>query len=259
MMLFLEQARLAPGERLRRHAHAEGHLCVVEAGGFRERVARRSEECAPGTVRISLPGTEHDLEAGAMGAACVVAGFPGEILEAVRVPARPSLFARGPRAIAAFRAALGSQAPDREWRLESALLELLAEAARGARLRRAGPPPAWLLRVRDRLAETRVRPELARLAAAEGVDPCHLARAFRDHFGVPATDWYRRRRVARARLRIAAGGDPLAAIALETGFADQAHLCREFRRACGMSPAAWRRVTQSAFKTEATPRGRIRA
>lgn len=241
-MLFVELARLAPGARLRRHAHRHGHLCLVEEGGFHERVAHGGEDCEAGTVRLSRPDTEHDLTAGAAGAACRVACFPGELLDAAGIPARPSLFVHAPRATVAFRAALRSEEPDREWRIESALYELLAQSGRHARLRRPGRPPAWLLRVRDRLGEPGARPGLAGLASEEGVDPCHLARSFHDHFGLAATDWYRRLRVARARRWIAGSRESLAAIALETGFADQAHLSREFRRECGMAPAAWRRA-----------------
>ena len=34
---------------------------------------------------------------------------------------------------------------------------------------------------------------------------------------------------------------PLSEIALDCGFADQAHLCREFSKSTGKSPAAWRK------------------
>jgi len=241
-VLFLELARLAPGDRLRGHAHGEGHLCVVSRGGFRERVARRREDCGEGTVRVSRPGTEHNLTAGEVGAACIVASFPGDVLDEVGVNASPSLFLRAPAAAESFRAALRDEGPEREWRIECALYELLAQSARRARLRRAELPPPWLLRVRDRLAEPGARPELRRLAVAESVDPCHLARAFRDHFGLPASDWFRKLRVARVRNRISRTREPLAAIALDEGFADQAHLTREFRWACGISPGAWRRA-----------------
>jgi AraC-like DNA-binding protein len=33
----------------------------------------------------------------------------------------------------------------------------------------------------------------------------------------------------------------LSEIAIDCGFSDQAHMCRQFRRATGVSPNAWRR------------------
>jgi transcriptional regulator GlxA family with amidase domain len=39
---------------------------------------------------------------------------------------------------------------------------------------------------------------------------------------------------------------PLAEVALDCGFFDQAALCKVFRRITGESPAAWRRLRVSA-------------
>ncbi|HVH12448.1 MAG TPA: helix-turn-helix domain-containing protein, partial [Longimicrobium sp.] len=41
---------------------------------------------------------------------------------------------------------------------------------------------------------------------------------------------------------VASSGLPLARVALEAGFADQAHLTRELRRETGITPGALRRV-----------------
>ena len=46
------------------------------------------------------------------------------------------------------------------------------------------------------------------------------------------------RRLERARQMIARG-ESLAGAALETGFADQAHFTRHFKRAYGITPGRW--------------------
>jgi AraC-like DNA-binding protein len=46
------------------------------------------------------------------------------------------------------------------------------------------------------------------------------------------------RRLQRARLMIGAGGT-LADIAIATGFADQSHLSRHFKKAFGVTPGRW--------------------
>ena len=46
------------------------------------------------------------------------------------------------------------------------------------------------------------------------------------------------RRLQRAREMIKAG-EPLAEIAAETGFTDQSHLNRQFKKAFGMTPGRW--------------------
>lgn len=107
---------------------------------------------------------------------------------------------------------------------------------------RPGPPPAWLLRVResldDRYRERELR--IAGLAAVAGVDPAHLARTFRAHYGTTAGAYLREMRVQRAAHALARSSAPLAQIALDAGFADQSHFTRVFRTAYGVTPQRWR-------------------
>ena len=82
---------------------------------------------------------------------------------------------------------------------------------------------------------------IASLAPALGVTRQHLARVFALHVGVPPKMFARVARVRRAlaKARVAAHID-WAALALETGYYDQAHLAGEIRELTGRSPSAWR-------------------
>jgi AraC family transcriptional regulator len=103
--------------------------------------------------------------------------------------------------------------------------------------------PAWLRRIRDRLHDqTDAAPRVRDLAEAAGVHPVYLARAFRRAYGVPVTEYARRLRVRAAADRLASTELPLARVAYDSGYADQAHLTRELRRETGLTPAALRRV-----------------
>jgi AraC-like DNA-binding protein len=77
------------------------------------------------------------------------------------------------------------------------------------------------------------------LAAAAGVDRFRLNRAFRAAFGRSPHAYLVRLRLRAARRRLAEGETP-ALVAAEVGFADQSHLGRWFRRAYGLTPAAYR-------------------
>jgi len=98
----------------------------------------------------------------------------------------------------------------------------------------------------DRLeADLPQAPTLTELAAEVGVHPAHLSRALQVR-GETVGEYLRRRRVEQAE-RALAGPRPLAEIAADAGFADQAHFTRVFRRHFGMTPAARRRAMQTRF------------
>ncbi|HEV7320111.1 MAG TPA: AraC family transcriptional regulator [Ensifer sp.] len=76
------------------------------------------------------------------------------------------------------------------------------------------------------------------LEAISGLDRFTLARQFRKVLGTSPHRYLLMRRLERARQMIAKG-ESLAGAALETGFADQAHFTRHFKRAYGLTPGRW--------------------
>jgi AraC-like DNA-binding protein len=72
-----------------------------------------------------------------------------------------------------------------------------------------------------------------------GARPTQLARAFSQAFGIAPHAYVVGRRLDAARDRIL-GGQPLADVAAEVGFYDQAHLTRRFRRFLGIAPGRFR-------------------
>ena len=101
-------------------------------------------------------------------------------------------------------------------------------------------------RIREHLRERYLEDlSAADLATLAGCSRFALHRAFRASYGMTPADYQRQLRLADARLRLAAGGRA-AAVAAETGFADQAHLTRWFLRYYGMTPGAFRRAGAGA-------------
>lgn len=82
---------------------------------------------------------------------------------------------------------------------------------------------------------------LAELARITGFSQFHLCRIFRETTGVPPYAYLIRARLRRARQMIAAG-EPLSTVAYATGFSDQSHLTRHFKRAFGMTPGQYARA-----------------
>jgi AraC family transcriptional regulator len=125
--------------------------------------------------------------------------------------------------------------------LEGLLLAVVGELTRAAP-RAEGGRPAWVGRARA-LIEARIREplRLTGLARELGVHPAHLSRTFHRVFGTTVSSYVLHRRVELACAALTNDREAtLARVAQETGFADQSHLCRSFRRVTGLSPGAWR-------------------
>jgi AraC-like DNA-binding protein len=84
------------------------------------------------------------------------------------------------------------------------------------------------------------RPDLETIAGAAGLNKFSLVRQFRDVLGTTPHAYVVMLRVNRARELLAEGAAP-AAVAIDVGFADQAHMTRWFLRTCGVTPAAYAR------------------
>jgi AraC family transcriptional regulator len=124
--------------------------------------------------------------------------------------------------------------------VESLLAELTALATR-LPLEERKHPPAWLARVLEKLhAEPAGRPTIDDLSAEAGVHPVHLSRVFRRFQREGIGEYTRRLRVRASCPHLLNRELSLAEIGLLTGFADQSHFTRAFRRITGLTPHAFR-------------------
>ena len=78
------------------------------------------------------------------------------------------------------------------------------------------------------------------LAHEAGLSPAHFARAFKQTIGRAPHQYLLSLRLERARRLLELPGANLSEIAQRTGFADQAHFTRLFKRAYGITPGALR-------------------
>jgi len=114
---------------------------------------------------------------------------------------------------------------------------------------RGGLSPAVTRRVCDYIEghlDGKIR--LDGLAALTGLSIDHFARAFHQSVGVPPHAYLLQRRLEHVQHMLRETHAPLSEIALATGFSDQSHLSRHFRRWAGMSPSQvrWTEGTLSA-------------
>jgi AraC family transcriptional regulator len=106
-------------------------------------------------------------------------------------------------------------------------------------------PPAWLSRACAHLRENcESAVDLGMLSRGLGIHPVHLTRTFRAFLRCTPGEYLRARRLDRAAEALTGGRDSLAEIAVRTGFTDQSHLSRHFRRGYGVTPGVYRALTR---------------
>lgn len=120
---------------------------------------------------------------------------------------------------------------------------------------RCGASPrgtAWLGRIVDKpTAEFAERLTLDELSGEAGVHRVHLSRVFRKWKGEGIGEYVHRLRIRAACEQMLVPEIPISEIGLATGFADQSHFTRSFRKVTGMTPAAFRsQVTGDRSQTK---------
>ncbi len=115
----------------------------------------------------------------------------------------------------------------------------LLDAVLAARAVDPVAPPAELGEAWRRLRGADGRVRVADLADEVGWSRRHLGERFRTEFGLPPKQVARVLRFERAGRQLRRGHTDLAALAVECGFYDQAHLTNEWRALAGCTPGTW--------------------
>jgi AraC family transcriptional regulator len=238
--------------------HGAYSIALVTEGNFQYRTAQGSALMTPGSLLLGNEGA--CFECGhqhTRGDRCLAFHFSPELFESVvaavpgsrqmtltapRLPPVPSVLA-SLAAAQALRDAGGSKEEFREMALR------LAAAVRAA-LNENAPASRRAPTSRD---ERRVAAALRRIEAHRGaglsldelacgsaVSACHFLRIFEQVVGVTPGQYMLRMRLRHAAVRLRRTGDTVAAVALDCGFDDLSTFNRQFRRAVGLTPAAYR-------------------
>lgn len=103
--------------------------------------------------------------------------------------------------------------------------------------------------VLDHIAAHLVEPlPLGELAAITGLSVWRFATVFRERIGVAPHRYVSLQRVQHAQALLRQGAT-LAIAASESGFCDQSHLSRRFKRLCGMTPGQYQARSTSPSPT----------
>ncbi len=110
------------------------------------------------------------------------------------------------------------------------------------------------LYLREHLEESVRLDELAELLP---LSVSHFCRSFKETFGDTPHAYIIRLRLELAQKLMLTTDDSLSQIALASGFSDQAHLCKLFRRGVAETPSAWRRRNLTDRPAHADAIGRM--
>lgn len=127
--------------------------------------------------------------------------------------------------------------------LVNALVAELFQAGYDQRPRNSKLSPWQLRRVTEFIEDNHSRViRLQELAALAGLSESYFCSAFKASTGLSPHAWQMRRRVEHAQALLLQPRASLPHIATVTGFSDQAHFTRVFKKLTGITPAAWIRL-----------------
>ncbi len=229
--------RYPANQDMRRHAHDWMGVTLVLAGRFQEAVESRTAICRPLTLIIKPPGADHETRVGPHGALSVHFQLKPEAVgtlvhRGVDVQRCHFLLA-GPltaRLLSLLRNQSGHQ--------DISVTDVLAFAILN---RKENSPPVDTVANSEFAYRTHCG-STCTSATAANMHPVSFARHFRRTTGWAPSRWHLQKRVCDAAGAIAEDLGTFAGIAQSAGFADQAHLCRMFKRETGLTPSQYRDI-----------------
>ena len=245
-------ARFPPNLWIPPHIHERATMAVMLEGSFDCVFPSRSVDCLPSTVHTEPAEERHGNRVGTAGAHVLVVQPDRQRTDALRPHTG---------LLDSINHLPGSPAPGIAWRLsrelhtpdqvapiaiEGLVLELLALLGRhttpsGSRA------PSWLARTRDLLhGRFGERLRVIDIADEVQVHPVHLARVFRQHYGVSIGTYVRRLRIDWSAVRLASSDESLSAVAARAGFTDQSHFTRHFKAHLGLTPGRYISLQRAA-------------
>ncbi|HDS1738073.1 AraC family transcriptional regulator [Pseudomonas sp. BP8] len=244
---FVEARRVGDGRQVcyAAHSHESFSLGVITGGRSTYVSGASHREVAAGATVLIRPGVVHScnpIEGEPWSYLMLFVDLPwlqghGFAVPEATLSTSPTLYSR---LLQVFGSLFDAQMPDREAAL-AAFFQALPEYLDGAAVPGIDDHPR-LDAAAAFIRSHRLDPlTLEDICAAAGLSRAYLIRAFRQRFGLTPHSYLIDQRVqhARGQLRL---GRAIADVALEAGFADQAHLQRAFKQHLAATPGHYRKA-----------------
>jgi AraC family transcriptional regulator len=230
-----------------RHSHELGHFQLLVRGSYIETFDGSTIASSPMTISWHRPGLTHKDEIGNNGGTFFMIEMrPEAITRFENFAALPDDFSIKSNFLVSLASRLYGEF--KNWDLGSELiaegvtLEMLAHLARTTNIHERRPP-TWLKQTLEKInAEFLEELRTVELAASAGVHPVHLAAVFRQFHHETVGEYIQRLRVSHASELLADKKMTLSEVAYASGFADQSHFTRVFKRHTGVTPGKFREI-----------------
>lgn len=248
---IVTETSYSPNQNLLRHSHEHANFVIVLRGAFTEHLRRKTRWCTSSSVIFRPPEESHADHFNEAGGSCLtieVAAQGWERLREHSVLLKESAdFQNGLLTTASARLYGEFCRTDdvSSLALEGLTLEMIAEVSRLS----VGEPG-----VRSACRVDRAREiihahfsdplTLSFIAESIGTHPVYLAREFRRRYRRTVGDYIRHLRIHVACREMANSDATIAEIAAASGFFDQSHFSRTFKRLTGTTPSRYRKNTR---------------
>jgi AraC family transcriptional regulator len=249
--------------------HSAYSIALVTDGSFHYRTAQGSALMTPGSLLLGNEGA--CFECGhqhSRGDRCLAFHFSPELFESVAaaVPGVRGLTLGAPRLpplpsvlsiLAAAQALRDERGKPEEFgelglRLVGAVHTALNEDSASSSRRPPTPRDERRVATALRHIEARhgARLSVDELAAEAAVSSFHFLRIFEQVVGVAPGQYMLRTRLRHAAVKLRSSNDAIGTVALDCGFDDLSTFNRQFRRATGLTPGAYRAQTSGAYHAQ---------
>jgi len=243
----LSDRAYSPNFRTPRHSHKRPLFCFVIQGEYTETYGSKTRECKAPSLLFHPAGELHAEQFHASGARSFIIEVEPCWLDWLRK--HPSIqdelvdsFGRELELLVRKLYQEFCQMDDvSHLVIEGLMLQIIGEASRRGPRDVSRQTPRWLNRAREVLHERFAeRLKLSDVAKSVGIHPVHLAQTFHKVYKCTMGDYVRQRRIEYACRELATSEMPIVDIALATGFCDQSHFTRTFKRCTGVPPSHYR-------------------
>ena len=244
--VYLTETVHPPGYRVPKHSHQMASLYLVLAGSLSEQFGRCDEARTAGELIFTPAHQPHSNVFLRRGGRCLIIelhpALHSRLSECRALPTSLKSY-RGQAAGLATRLYNEFRSGDALSPLviEGLALEIIGEICRQRSRRHGFGPKGKMQQAQEYLdAAFSQSVSLDDVARAVNLHPVYLGRIFRQTYRCSVGEYVRRRRVDFVCAQLSASDKPLAEIASEAGFCDQAHLTRTFRKLTGTTPGQYR-------------------